>query len=168
VDRAGPAAVRALAAIVLVACTRPRVEPLPDPPVAPASAAAPAKPKLAVLPAAEDTGALSAIRAARVRARGKGRVLVVYVGATWCEPCRAFKREIASGALDERLGKVDLLTFDADRDLDRLKAAGYTYRFVPYVALPGADGALEEQREATGKGAEAWRELLVTLDGWQR
>jgi hypothetical protein len=117
---------------------------------------------------AADSDALSAIRAARLAARADGRVLVVYVGATWCEPCKRFKAELASGRLDERLAKVTLLVFDADRDVDRLGAGDYHFRYVPFVALPGVDGRPTDTAQATGKGVDAWRELLAKLDAWQR
>jgi thiol-disulfide isomerase/thioredoxin len=135
-----------------------------------ASAAAdPAKShaKVVVVEAAEDMDALSQIRTERLKAKTQGRVLVVYVGAKWCEPCRKFKQEIHSGALDGRLSAVTLLAFDADKDQDRLATVGYTFRFIPYVALPGADGQAVDSQEARGKGAAAWRELLGKLEAWQ-
>lgn len=123
--------------------------------------------KVRVIAAAQDSDALSLIRTERLRAKADGRVLVVYVSATWCEPCKKLKEEIEAGRLDERLGKTNLLAFDADKDLDRLGSAGYTFKFVPYVALPGPDGRPAEAQEATGKGASAWKELLGKLDAWQ-
>lgn len=123
--------------------------------------------KVRLVPAPQDSDALSSIRTERLRAKAEGRVLVVYVSATWCEPCKKLKEEIDAGRLDERLGKTTLLAFDADKDIDRLGSAGYTFKFVPYVALPGADGRAAETQEATGKGANAWRELLGKLDSWQ-
>jgi thiol-disulfide isomerase/thioredoxin len=120
-----------------------------------------------IVPALADTDALTLIRTKRLEAKADGRVLVVYVGATWCEPCKRFKRELESGKLDARLAKVALLAFDADTDADRLGAAGYAFKFVPFVALPGADGRPMESTQAKGKGAEAWRELLDSLDAWQ-
>lgn len=124
--------------------------------------------KLQVLVATADSDALSAIRTERLKAKAEGRVLVVYVSATWCEPCKRLKEEIAAGRLDERLGKTTLLAFDADKDVDRLRSAGYSFAFVPFVALPGADGHPADTQEATGKGGSAWRELLDKLDAWQR
>jgi thiol-disulfide isomerase/thioredoxin len=127
-----------------------------------------ASPGLRVASAPADSDALSAIRTTRLTAKAEGRVLVVYVGATWCEPCKKFKAELASGRLDERLGKVSLLAFDADKDVDRLAAAGYSFRFVPFVALPGPDGHPADTAQATGKSPDAWRELLAKLDAWQQ
>ncbi len=148
----GPAAVRATASTTAMA---------PEP------SAKPAGGRLESVEAASDTDALSLVRTKRLEAKAAGRVLVVYVSATWCEPCKRLKSEIAAGRLDARLGKTTLLAFDADRDGDRLAAAGYAFTFVPFVALPGPDGRPAESQQATGKGGEAWRELLAKLDAWQ-
>jgi thiol-disulfide isomerase/thioredoxin len=132
------------------------------PPSAPTSGG-----RVELLEASTDTDALSLIRTKRLEARAAGRVLVVYVGATWCDPCKKFKAEVQSGRLDARLARVTLLAFDADRDAARLGAAGYSYKFVPFVALPAADGSPADSQQATGKGGEAWRELLGKLETWQ-
>lgn len=140
-------------------------------PTAPSSApAGPRKPGegIKVVTAAADGDTLSTIRTARLQAKADGRVLVVYVSATWCEPCRRMKEEIHAGRLDDALGKTTLLAFDADRDADRLASAGYTFSFIPFVALPGADGHPADSLEAKGKGSNAWRELLGTLEDWQK
>jgi thiol-disulfide isomerase/thioredoxin len=129
--------------------------------------AAPAAQHLRVIDAALDADALSLVRTERLRAKSEGRVLVVYVGASWCEPCQRFKAEIHAGRLDEKLGRVSLLAFDADKDADRLAVGGYGFRFIPYVALPGADGRPRESASAQGKGPEAWREIVVRLAEWQ-
>lgn len=68
------------------------------------------------------------------------RHLVVYVGASWCEPCTYFHAAAASGALDDRLGDLQLLVFDNDRDHDALVAAGYRSAMIPLFAIPGPDG----------------------------
>lgn len=147
-------------------------EPSADPVVktaASTSGEAPAaRGKLQVVTATQDSDALSLIRTERLKAKAEGRVLIVYVSAMWCEPCKKLKEEILAGRLDERLGKTTLLAFDADKDIDRLGGAGYTFKFVPFVALPGADGRPADTQEATGKGGSAWRELLGKLDAWQR
>jgi thiol-disulfide isomerase/thioredoxin len=132
-----------------------------------AASATPERPKLVVVPAEADRDAVSTIRTARLQAKAEGRVLVVFVSATWCPPCKKMKSEIEAGNLDARLGKTTLLAFDADRDDARLKAAGYTFKFVPFVALPGPDGAPADSQQATGEGKEAWKELLAKLDAWQ-
>jgi thiol-disulfide isomerase/thioredoxin len=166
---------RALFLLALAACT-PKADdsikadvaqPVLTAAAASSSSPTPDRPKLLVVPAQADSDAVSTIRTARLQAKAEGRVLVVFVGATWCPPCKKMKSEIEAGNLDARLGKTTLLAFDADRDEARLKAAGYTFKFVPFVALPGPDGAPADSQQATGEGKDAWRELLAKLDAWQ-
>jgi thiol:disulfide interchange protein len=120
-----------------------------------------------VVVAPQDADALSVVRTERLRAKAEGRVLVVYAGAAWCEPCKRFKNAIQTGSLDDKLAKTTLLVFDADRDTDRLAAAGYTFQFIPYVAVPGADGHPTDSIETRAKGSESWRELIGKLETWQ-
>ena len=61
-------------------------------------------------------------------------------GATWCEPCKRFKKALLAGELDAQLKGARMLEFDADLDGDRLAAAGYSYRYVPFFAAPRPDG----------------------------
>ena len=121
-----------------------------------------------VVTASQDTDALSLVRTERLKAKAEGRVLVVYAGASWCEPCKRFKDQIHTGRLDEKLPHVTLLAFDADRDTDRLAAAGYHFSFIPFVALPGADGRPTDTQEARGKGSNAWTELVAKLQAWDQ
>jgi thiol-disulfide isomerase/thioredoxin len=120
-----------------------------------------------VVVAAQDADTLSVVRTERLRAKAEGRVLVVYAGAGWCEPCKRFKNAVQSGSLDDKLARTTLLVFDADRDTERLAAAGYKFQFIPYVATPGPDGHPIESAEARAKGSESWRELITTLEAWQ-
>lgn len=144
-------------------------KPTPTMPLASSSAQPPEleRARLLLVPAASDGDALSTIRTARLQAKADGRVLVVFVSATWCAPCKKLKEEIATGRLDARYATTTLLAFDADRDAERLLAAGYSFKFVPYVALPAADGHPADSQQATGSGSGAWRELLGKLDAWQ-
>jgi hypothetical protein len=120
-----------------------------------------------IVMAGQETDALSLVRTERLKAKAEGRVLVVYAGAGWCEPCKRFKNAVQTGALDEKLAKTTLLVFDADRDTDRLASAGYKFSFIPYVALPGTDGHPSDTAEAKSKGSESWRELISKLESWQ-
>lgn len=117
--------------------------------------------------AAQDTDALSLIRTKRLEAKAEGRVLVVFASASWCEPCRRLKDEVHSGRLDGKLPNITLLAFDADNDKERLAGAGYTFQFIPFVALPGPDGHPVGTAEAKGKGSNAWREVVAKLEEWQ-
>jgi thiol-disulfide isomerase/thioredoxin len=90
----------------------------------------------------------SVVRDAVAGARAEGRTLVVYVGATWCEPCQKFHHAAERGELDAAFPRLTLLEFDLDRDRERLAAAGYVSKYIPLFALPGPDGA------ASGKQIE--------------
>ena len=96
------------------------------------------------------------VRAAIAEADADGRSLVVYVGATWCEPCRRFHDAVKAGLLDDALSGVRFLEFDHDAHQDGLKRAGYLKRFVPLFAIPKPDGHASErlhQGAVRGPGA---------------
>jgi hypothetical protein len=138
----------------------------PVAPVAPVADAA-RETGVRIVVAGQDSDALSVVRTERLRAKAEGRVLVVYAGAAWCEPCKRFKHAIQTGVLDDKLAKTTLLVFDADRDTERLASAGYKFQFIPFVGLPGADGHPTDTAEARAKGSESWRELIAKLETWQ-
>ena len=96
------------------------------------------------------------------KGRSEHRGVLVYVGATWCEPCQYFHRAVQAGELDEVLPAVRLIEFDLDADRDALEAAGYASRLIPLFALPGPDGTASGQRiEGSIKGEAAVRQNLV-------
>ena len=98
------------------------------------------------------------------RARSDGRRLLVYVGATWCEPCRRFHDAAAAGKLDAEFGTLRLLEFDFDRDEPRLREAGYVSRLIPLFAAPGPDGRSSgRQMEGSIKGDGAVGEISPRL-----
>jgi hypothetical protein len=82
------------------------------------------------------------------KAERDGRRLVVYEGATWCQPCQQLHHAIDRGELDAAFPQLTLLEFDADRDGERLLNAGYTSKYIPLLALPRSDGS------ASGKQVE--------------
>jgi hypothetical protein len=95
-----------------------------------------------------------------LRAQRDRRQLLVYVGATWCEPCRRFHEAAVAGQLDAQFGALRLLEFDFDRDEPRLRAAGYVSQLIPLFAVPGADGrASGRQMEGSIKGPGAVAEI---------
>lgn len=106
------------------------------------AAAAPAAPagalELIEAPAGADLPAL--VVAELTRARAARKALVVYVGASWCEPCVRFHDAAAAGRLDATFPDLRVLVFDADRDGDALAAAGYTSQMIPLFVVPGPDG----------------------------
>ncbi len=77
---------------------------------------------------------------ARRLAEVKDRRLLVYVSATWCEPCKRFHEAVDRGDLTGKLGNLDLMAFDGEYDAERLLMSGYEQRMIPAFTLPGADG----------------------------
>jgi thiol-disulfide isomerase/thioredoxin len=106
------------------------------------------------------------VRGEYERARESGRQLVIYMGATWCEPCERFHRAVENGELDATFPTLTLLEFDADRDSDRLRSAGYAAQYIPMFALPKADGTASGRRVEGGiKGDGAVRVVSEKLKG---
>lgn len=142
-------------------------DPAPPPPPDPAPTTAPAAPVKGPLiewvPAADgDVPAL--VQAETERAKKDGRVLLVYVGATWCEPCRRFHEASEKGQVAGDLPPLRMLEFDLDRDADRLVAAGYQSRMIPLFVVPGADGRGTDARMEGGlKGPGAAANIASRL-----
>lgn len=91
----------------------------------------------------------------------KLRVLV-YVGASWCEPCQRFHQAVEHGELNGTLNGLRFLEFDQDQDATALKAAGYIYQYIPVLALPDPDGRNHGKMiSGSIKGAHAVKENLV-------
>ncbi len=143
---AAPVAPLALA-IAGLACNSPAA-PSPSAEVAASSSAHAPAGKLRVVEAPSSGSVDAVVRDALAGARAESRTLVVYVGATWCEPCQNFHRAAARGDLDAAFPHMTLLEFDLDRDRERLASAGYVSKYIPLFALPGPDGA------ASGKQVE--------------
>jgi hypothetical protein len=119
--------------------------------------------------AATDGDVPTVVQHELARARSDGRRLLVYVGATWCEPCRRFHDATAAGKLDADLGSLRLLEFDFDRDEPRLRAAGYVSELIPLFAAPNADGrASGRQMSGSIKGDGAVGEILPRLQSLLR
>jgi thiol-disulfide isomerase/thioredoxin len=98
------------------------------------------------------------------RARADGRRLLVYVGASWCEPCQRFHDAAAAGQLDTVFPGLRLLEFDLDRDKEALEKAGYASRMIPLFALPLDDGrGSGQQIEGSIKGPGAVEQIRPRL-----
>ncbi len=104
-------------------------------------------------------------------ADASGQRVLVYVGATWCEPCQRFHKALASGQLDESLAGTKFVEFDVDRDRAELQAAGYASKYIPLFSVPDQSGhASGRAIEGSVKGDSAVREnlvprLLALMDG---
>lgn len=149
---------RAVLLALLSACSAADAPPPPQP--APAAPTATRPPRLVKAPA----GGRVAEAVIAEQATADGDLVVVYVGAAWCEPCVAFHDALLAGRLDADLPDLRFLEFDLDRDRDRLRAAGYESRYVPLFALPGPDGrASGRQLEGGIKGPNAAQNLVDRL-----
>jgi thiol-disulfide isomerase/thioredoxin len=110
------------------------------------------------------TDVAASVKVALAQAHADGRTLLVYVGATWCEPCQRFHHAVEQGELDGAFPRLSILGFDADRDGTALGAAGYTSRLIPLFALPRDDGrASGKQIEGSVKGEAAVSEITPRL-----
>jgi thiol-disulfide isomerase/thioredoxin len=69
-----------------------------------------------------------------------GARTLVYVGASWCEPCQHFHRAVEAGELDAVLPGVRFIEYDIDLAKPALAEAGYQARLIPIFARPGSDG----------------------------
>lgn len=93
------------------------------------------------------------VRTALAEAQRDGRRLLVYVSATWCEPCERFQKALRAGELDAAFPGLTMLKFDHDRDLPRLQEAGYTGNLIPRFVIPGPDGRATARRIEGGTKA---------------
>jgi thiol-disulfide isomerase/thioredoxin len=137
-----------------VSAPAPDPAPAPSPtataPQAPVDAGAPhtlPPPSVEVAPA-DGRPVADVVRESLARAHSSGARLLVYVGATWCEPCHRFLDAVRAGELNEALPGLRLLEFDFDRDQARLATAGYADEYVPLFVVPGVDGRGTARRSA--------------------
>jgi thiol-disulfide isomerase/thioredoxin len=110
-----------------------------------------------VAPGTQDGPAL--IRREMDRAGKDGRKLLIYVGASWCEPCQRFHDAAAAGQLDSTFPGLRLLELDKDRDEGLLQEARCGSEMIPLFARPTADGHCGAERfegAIKGDGAVAW------------
>lgn len=89
---------------------------------------------------------------------------LVYVGASWCEPCQRFHKALLAGELDESLRGVRLVEYDLDAARGELTDNGYSSRLIPLFARPNADGRCGTARiEGSIKGEGAVAQLVPRL-----
>ncbi len=134
----------------------------------PSAEEAPGRPRpkaelvLAKLPHGGSLEAL--VQAELARAATDSRRLVVYVGATWCEPCRRFHDALAAGALDAAFPNIRFLEFDADRHSQMIVAAGCQSDYLPMFTVPEPTGRCPKDRlEGAVKGERALGYIVPRL-----
>lgn len=148
---------RALVVLALLACNRTDTEPKPDPATKPTpTSSSPLVTnargiRIGMAPDGDDLAKV--VKDANAFEASNGRKLVVYVGATWCEPCQRFHKAAAAGSLDADFPDLTLLELDLDKDKDRLDRAGYSSSMIPLFVRPNVDGRASEKRfEGSIKG----------------
>ena len=90
------------------------------------------------------------VRQTMERVEASHRRLVVYVGATWCEPCQQIHAAAVAHRLDGEFPDLSLLEFDLDRDEAALTQAGYTSKLIPLFVVPNSDGTAGPHRISGG------------------
>lgn len=115
------------------------------------------KPQLVEVPA-DITSGREYVKEQITRAESEGLTLVLYVGASWCEPCQRFHDAVLAGSLDAQLAGVRFLVFDHDAHEAVLGASDLRCRsrLIPLFARPNDDGTCGAQLVEGGiKGAGA-------------
>ncbi len=107
---------------------------------------------------------------ARLAEARAGERVIVYVGATWCEPCKHFHAAVQSGQLDGSLSGLVMIELDADRDREALAAGGYGSQLIPLFAVPDGEGRGTDRRivgsiKGPGAAAEIAPRLKALLRG---
>jgi thiol-disulfide isomerase/thioredoxin len=114
----------------------------------------PPPPEFVPAPAAGEVATV--VKSALADAKRDGRRLLVYVSASWCEPCQRFQDAIKAGQLQTELAGVRFLKFDRDRDEARLTAAGYGSELIPLFVFPDENGRGTARRiEGSIKGPDS-------------
>ncbi len=138
-------------------------------PQKPAPEKSPPAGKVELVPAPAGDDAAAVIQREAERAKSEGRDLLIYVGASWCEPCQRFHTAAAAGELDSTFPKLRLIEFDRDRDEARLGRAGCLSHLIPLFAKPDAQGRCSEARiEGSIKGEGALANITPRLAGLLR
>lgn len=124
-----------------------------------------AKPEFVRVTAGERT-VDALVREASTAAAAEQRRVLVYVGASWCEPCQRFHEAVEQGRLDTDLAGIRFLEFDADVDTAALTDAGYGGKLIPRFAVPSPDGRGSDAKIEGGvKGEAAVAHILERLKG---
>ena len=149
----------ALIALAAIGCSREEPAPKPEPTSQPKRAL-----PVDTVTAPAEGEVQEIVRGELTKAKGEGRALLVYVGASWCEPCQRFHDAAKAGQLDAVFPGLRLLEFDLDRDADRLRRAGYVSKMIPLFAAPREDGtASGRQIEGSIKGSGAVDQISPRL-----
>lgn len=149
-------------AIALLGC---KSEPAPTTTTAAASGTTPPVGKLTLVKAKPHVPVEVLMKEELERAQATGQQVIVYVGASWCEPCRYFHDAAAKGELDDAFPKLRVIEFDADADEARLTTAGCRSRMIPLFSRVTPEGKCDPERRMMGsiKGPGAVENITPRL-----
>jgi len=121
--------------------------------------------KVELLPAPPGESVETIMTRELARAEKDHSRVLVYVSASWCEPCKYFHDAAARGELDAQFPGLRLVEFDLDRDRARLSTAGCASSMIPLFALPQADGTCSPTKRLFGaaKGERAVESITPRL-----
>jgi len=95
------------------------------------------------------------------RAERDDRILLLTVGAAWCEPCNRFHEALHRGELDRELAGARFVELDADTQASLVAAAECRSKMIPLIARVTSDGRCGPRRsEGAIKGDGAVGYLL--------
>lgn len=94
-------------------------------------------------------------------AKQAGKMLVVEISATWCEPCKDLAKDLEQAAAKPVLAPLHLVVYDGFAD-DTGMAVKEKLKVVAFPTLVAFDGSGQEV--ARTQGYDGWREL----EGWLR
>ncbi len=125
-------------------------------PVAPPAAAPPASAHVDWVTLDKDAGPLDTQLAAHAKqAHAEGLVPVAYLGARWCAPCKAFKKQKDDPAIVGALTGVRILELDVDAFMSDLEPAGVQVVAIPHwFPLDAAGDPLN-----AGMSGDKWTDL---------
>lgn len=90
-----------------------------------------------------------------------GQTPVAYIGASWCPPCVAFKKNRDTPEISAALDGTYLIEIDADLFMGELPAAGFDIAVIPYWFRLDSQGRPSDP----GLTGDRWRDLSPATVG---
>ena len=90
------------------------------------------------------------VRAEASRAEHEKKKLLIYVGASWCEPCQRFHKAAEAGELDNAFGDLRFIDLDNDANEAEIEALDCKSKLIPLFAVPNSEGKCADRRVEGG------------------
>jgi hypothetical protein len=133
-------------AVLLSACSTSGAAPDPGSSSSAAAPQGPNPPKVewVRIPSAAEPAPFIVSEMARAEADHKR--LLVYVGATWCQPCQRFHKAAEAGELDSVFPELRLVELDNDADASVIQELNCGSRLIPMFSAPDSSGHCTSKR----------------------